>query len=290
VTSTTTPAGGVAEPPGDPGGRTDLPPLDVLVPAPEHLPPDAREERLAALYAYGPPERGPSVVRANMIASADGGAWGPDHRSGSINDAADWRVFRVLRALADVVLVGAGTARTEGYTALDRPRGLEHLHPRPLELAVVTRSGRVPPVLARGDRPPLVLTGPAGAATARGDVPADRVVVVGHDPAGGEDGAPDDAVDLAAGLAELARRGLRRVLAEGGPTLLGDLLAADLVDELCVTTAPSLVGPGPGRIVAGAGPATSPRAVRLAHLLHSPTSRPGSPAGTTVARWLVPIG
>jgi riboflavin biosynthesis pyrimidine reductase len=267
----------------------------VLLPGAAHLPPDPREERLAALYAYGPPSRAAHVVRANMVASVDGAAWGPDHRSGSINDDADWRVFRVLRALADVVLIGAGTARAEGYTVLDRPRGLRHLHDAPLELAIVTRTGRVPEALVRGDRPPFVVTGPAGAPTARGDVPADRVLVVGQDAAGARDeherGA---AVDLAAGLAALAERGLARVLTEGGPTLLGDLLAADLVDELCVTTTPSVVGQGPGRIVAGAAPsgttALPPRGARLAHLLHSPEDRPGSPAGTTAARWLLPIG
>ncbi|MDF2806608.1 MAG: deaminase [Cellulosimicrobium sp.] len=277
-----------------PVGRTDLPALDVLLPAAEHLPPDAREERLAALYAYGPPTRGAHVVRANMVASVDGAAWGPDHRSGSINDDADWRVFRVLRALADVVLVGAGTARAEGYTALDRPRGLRHLHDAPLELAIVTRTGRVPEALTQGERPPYVLTAPAGAASARADVPPDRVLVVGHDTAGTTDGEDSGVVDLAAGLAALADRGLVRVLTEGGPTLLGDLLAADLVDELCVTTTPTVVGRGPGRIVAGTAPsgttALPPRGARLAHLLHSPDDRPGSPSGTTAARWLLPLG
>lgn len=277
-----------------PVGRTDLPALDVLLPAAEHLPPDAREERLAALYAYGPPTRGAHVVRANMVASVDGAAWGPDHRSGSINDDADWRVFRVLRALADVVLVGAGTARAEGYTALDRPRGLRHLHDAPLELVIVTRTGRVPEALTQGERPPYVLTAPAGAASARADVPPDRVLVVGHDTAGATDGEDSGVVDLAAGLAALADRGLVRVLTEGGPTLLGDLLAADLVDELCVTTTPTVVGRGPGRIVAGTAPsgttALPPRGARLAHLLHCPDDRPGSPAGTTAARWLLPLG
>jgi len=292
VTSTTTAADGPAEPPA---GRTDLPPLDLLLPAPEHVPADAREERLAALYAYGPPTRAAGcVVRANMVTCIDGAAWGPDHRSGSINDDADWRVFRVLRALADVVLVGAGTARAEGYTALSRPRGLAHLVDAPLELAIVTRTGRVPTALAGVERPPYVLTGPSGAAMARGDVPADRVLVVGRDaPAGPAPGGPEDTVDLAAGLAALAGRGLTRVLAEGGPALLGDLVAADLVDELCVTTTPGVVGPGPGRIVAGPAPsgvAPAPRVARLAHLLHSPTDRPGSPAGTTAARWVLPIG
>lgn len=268
-----------------PATRTDLPDLDVLVPDARHLAPDPRETELAALYAYDPPVRGASTVRANMVASLDGAAWGQDHRSGSINDAADWRMFRVLRALADVVLVGAGTARAEGYTALDRPRGLQHLRPAPLELAVVTRSGRVPERLAGTDRPPFVLTGPDGARAAREGVPADRVLVVGA----GTD------LDLAAGLRELAGRGLTRVLAEGGPTLLGDLLAADLVDELCVTTTPRLVGPGPGRIVAGAPPepradVALPRGARLVHLLHAPRDQDGGPGGTTLARWSLPIG
>ncbi|OLT53058.1 dihydrofolate reductase family protein [Cellulosimicrobium sp. CUA-896] len=266
-----------------------LPPLDQLVPVARRLPPDPREETLAALYADEEPRRGACTVRANMVASLDGAAWGADGRSGSLNDAADWRVFRVLRALADVVLVGAGTARAEGYRALDRPRGLEHLRPAPLELAVVTRSGRVPERLRVGDRPPFVLTGSDGAAPARAAVPAERVVVVG----------PGGDLDLVAGLAELARRGLRRVLAEGGPSLLGDLLAADLVDELCVTTTPRVVGPGPGRIVAGPRPDAAaenhagtvlPRDARLVHLLHAPQDRDDSPAGTTLARWSLPIG
>ncbi|WP_454044038.1 dihydrofolate reductase family protein [Cellulosimicrobium sp. Marseille-Q8652] len=301
MTSATTPASG-SPPSGPPtggaaAGRDDLPRLDVLLPAPRRLDPDPREDALAALYAHDAPSRGPATVRANMVTSIDGAAWGPDQRSGSINDEADWRVFRVLRALADVVLVGAGTARAEGYTALGRPRGLAHLHGSPLELALVSRTGRVPERLAAADRPPFLLTGAVGAATARSVLPDDRVVVVG-----------EDEVDLGAGLRALADRGLRRVLTEGGPTLLGDLLRADLVDELCLTTTPGVVGPGPGRIVAGdaptgptgppgsAGPAahgrapTLPRGARLAHLLHSPHARPGAPAGTTIARWLLPLG
>ncbi|MEL7974789.1 dihydrofolate reductase family protein [Isoptericola sp. F-RaC21] len=264
--------------------RSATTPLDLLVPGPEHLPLDPAERRLAELYAASPGD-GPSV-RANFVSTVDGGAWGPDHRSGSIGDDADWRVFRVLRAAADVVLVGAGTARHEGYTALDRPRDLPGAD-RPLELALVTRSGRVPQQLADGDRPPLVLTGEAGAATARRMVPADRVVAVAsaHDP---------DEVDLRAGLAALAERGLPGVLCEGGPTLLAAMLADDLVDELCVTTSPCLVGPGPSRIVAAspagapgeeprpAGiPASPPTPARLAHLLHAPGS------GTLLARWLL---
>ncbi|MHA7133123.1 dihydrofolate reductase family protein [Oerskovia turbata] len=283
-----------------------LPVLDVLL-APDEtgltgarLEPSPDEEALAALYAP-PPGR---HVRANMVASVDGGAWGPDHRSGTINDAADWRVFRVLRALTDVVLVGAGTARAEGYTALGVPRGLERLRAGrgPIELAVVTRSGRLPASLVGRERPPYVLTGAHGAAVAAASVPADRILVVGPDDAA-HHGEPPTArepatsgPDLRAGLAALAERGLDRVLCEGGPHLLADLLALDLVDELCVTTTPVLVGPGPGRIVGGPPPAAldlradgapetpdrpaasaAPASARLAHLLRSD--------GTLAARW-----
>ncbi|MCK9793411.1 dihydrofolate reductase family protein [Isoptericola sp. 4D.3] len=261
--------------------RSATTPLDVLVPGPEHLAADPAERRLQELYAAGP---GP-WVRANFVSTVDGAAWGPDHLSGSINDDADWRVFRVLRSVADVVLVGAGTARHEGYTALDRPRGLPG-DGRPLELALVSRSGRVPQQLTEGDRPPLVLTGAAGARTATRMLPADRVIVVPQ--------ADDaDEVDVRAGLVALAALGLARVLCEGGPTLLATMLAAGLVDELCVTTSPCLVGPGPSRIVAAspagapgqeqpaAGVPSPPVPARLARLLHAPGT------GTLLARWLL---
>ncbi|QAY71213.1 dihydrofolate reductase family protein [Xylanimonas protaetiae] len=262
-----------------------LPALTLLVPQSRPVPPDDAEADLLALYAHAP-----GVVRANMIASVDGGAWGPDHVSGSINDAADWRVFRVLRALADVVVVGAGTARAEQYTQLGRPDGLEHLREAPLELALVTRSGDVPPVLAQAERPPFVITGARGAAAAHAALPPERVIVVPtagdtSDAAGPHAGAaPPHAsdVDVAAGLAALAEHGLARVLCEGGPHLLADLLAAGRVDELCVTTAPLLVGPGASRIVAGEAPAATPPQARLGHLLHAPGT------GTLLARWLVP--
>ncbi len=252
---------------------TTRPALDLVFPTTEHLPADPAEPRLAALYDAGP--AGTRHLRVNMVSAVDGAAWGPDHRSGSINDAADWRAFRVLRALADVVLVGAGTARTEGYTMLERPRGLEHLSGgSPLELALVTSSGRLPEGVLGGARRPWVVTGRAGAPVAAGVVGGDRVLEVP---------GPDGGVDLAAALEALAERGLTRVLSEGGPTLLGAMLAAGVVDELCVTTTPQLVGPGPGRIVAGGGPGGAspapPVPARLGHLLVAPGS------GTTVARW-----
>lgn len=251
-----------------------LPDLDLLLPTARPVPLAAREEDLAALYAHPP-----GLVRANMVSSVDGAAWGADHRSGTINDAADFRVFRMLRALADVVVVGAGTARAEGYTPLERPGGLAHLAPRtadgspaPLELALVSRTGAVPPALADADRPPLLVTGEAGAAAARAALPAERVVVA--------PGADAGEVDLAAALAALADRGLPRVLTEGGPGLLASLLAARLVHEVCLTTTGRFEGPGAGRIVAGAEGAGGLR-TRLGHLLADRAT------STLLARWVV---
>ena len=70
---------------------------------------------LAALYAY--PDIAPGAapwLRASMVASVDGAA-SLGGRSGGLSGDADRLVFSVLRSLADVILVGAGTARAEGY-------------------------------------------------------------------------------------------------------------------------------------------------------------------------------
>ena len=75
----------------------------------------------------------------------------------------------------------------------------------------------------------------------------------------------EDEVDIRAMLAQLAERGLTRVLCEGGPHLLGSLQAAQALDELCLTVSPALAGPGAGRITAGVG--VEPQRMRLAHVL-----------------------
>ena len=236
--------------------------LDLLVPAPaRRLPVRPGEDDLVALHSR---PRGVRHVRATMVASVDGAATGGDGRSGPLGTPADHRVFAVLRALADVVLVGAGTVRAEGYRELPvapglvRARSAAGLAER-IELAVVTRRGAVPADLLAD--PPLVVTGAAGAQRASRDVGRDRVLVV---PGADDPAAPD----LRAAVDALAARGLRHVLAEGGPSLLADLLAADLVDELCLTTSPLLLGGGAPRVTAGdALPA--PRPARVRHLLAS---------------------
>ena len=92
--------------------------------------------------------------------------------------------------------------------------------------------------------PPLILTSSTAApgASSRLGSLAEIVVASGADP---------EAVDNAAVLKILAGRKLFRVLAEGGPSLLGSLIQADLLDELCLTIAPLLVGGSASRVATG---------------------------------------
>ena len=210
---------------------------------------DAQLERL---YAY-PGSGSGCLVRGNAISSADGGAT-TDGTSGGLGGSGDRRLFTLMRELADVVLVGAGTARAEGYsgarmTAAQRQRRQERGQSELPPIALVTRTGvleRGLPVLTDTEVPPLVLTcsdNAAGARTRLGSA-AEVLDCSGTDPS---------SVDLGVVLSELAGRGLHRVLAEGGPSLLGALIAGDLLDELCVTSAPILVGGSAVRIASGTG-------------------------------------
>ena len=186
---------------------------------------------LAELYAEPSDRRDGAWLRVNLIGTVDGAAPGDSGRSGSINNAIDKEVFDHLRSVADVIVVGAGTARIEGYRPTDRP------------IVVVSRRGEVPETL-RG--------------APRGSVLVEQID------------------DPAAFRRSLVERGWPRILCEGGPSLLRDLLAAGVVDELCTTTVPRVVGgPGP-RIVEGA-------AIDVPLRLHTLLERDG----TLLARWLV---
>jgi len=211
--------------------------------------------------AYEVPAAPDRHVRVNFVASADGAAW-LDGRSGGLSSPADKRVFALLRDLADVVLVGAGTIRTEGYTypdfgpeRRDRRRALG-LAERPT-FAVVSGSLDLDPTSRLFTGAPvrtIVLTAAAAPAAARAALePVADVVTAG-----------EDRVDLAAAVDALAARGLRRILSEGGPALLGGLVAAGRLDELCLTVSPLLAGAGAGRITAGGGhPPVSLTVLRL---------------------------
>lgn len=258
----------------------DLPALDVLLPgdAPVRLlAPRSDEAELISLFVTAGSGGGPHV-RANMVSTVDGAATGASRVSGSINGPADFRVFRVLRALADVVLVGAGTVRAERYTPLEVPAELRAARaalgrPDALELAVVTASGELPDSVLDTDRPPLVLTTSSAPSlgTLRARLGDDRVIVA--------DGGVPGAVDPRTVIEALTDRGLEHVLAEGGPTLLAQLVEADLVDELCLTWSPQLVG-GPAARVTHLPTWFAPaRALALSHLLHAD--------GVLLGRWQV---
>lgn len=242
---------------------------------------DLDRDDLVRLYSYPDPVPGHVWVRANMVATLDGAVHGADGRSGSINTPPDKLVFSVLRGLADVVVAGAGTVRAEGYSRpsaksedAERRRAAGQ-STRPC-LAVVTASGDVPAVLlaapGRDDSGWRVVvltteqTDRDALARLRGALGDECVLQVGT-----------DSVDATAAVDALADRGLTRVLCEGGPSLLGRWLAAGRVDELCLTTAPVVVGGDAGRIVTGpALPDGGPW--RLGHVLEGD--------GTLLVRWV----
>ncbi|WP_226365589.1 dihydrofolate reductase family protein [Pseudonocardia sp. ICBG162] len=231
--------------------------------------------------ASGPPPVRPRVT-AVMVSSADGAVTAGGAGSGGLSTPADRDLFRALRRSADCVLVGAGTARDEDYRGV-RPRrpGPDGRPPGPPPpVVVVSGSAGLDPgarLFTDTVTAPVVLTTAAA--------PADRRAALGA--AGAEVVVLDD-LSPAALLAALARRGHTSVLCEGGPTLLGALVGADVVDELRLTLVPVLVGGPEGRIATGPRSLPVPRALRLAGheaaadgtlLLHYVRTTSGIPAG-----------
>ncbi|GAB3773241.1 riboflavin biosynthesis pyrimidine reductase [Nocardioides ginsengisegetis] len=213
---------------------------------------DLTDEQLAEVYA--PPST--PWLRVNMVSTVDGSATGDSGKSGSINNDADKRVFDTLRRLADAVVVGAGTARIEGYRPADKPT------------VVVSRHAAVPEKL-RGAAPGLVQMATGAAADhleeARTLLGNDHVHVLGS-----------HRVDLSALKARLAERGLTHLLSEGGPHLLRDLVAQGAADELTATFVPRMVAGSHPRITDG--PEIDVH-LELATLLEED--------GTLLGRWLV---
>lgn len=208
-------------------------------------------------------------VVALMASTADGAA-AVEGRSGAIGGTGDREVFGAVRAIADAVVVGAGTAAAERYGPIRTPDDLIAVRtargqaPHPQAVVVSGRLTLEPELRlfteADGTTPrPLVAHPPTAPQPPRGALApvADLIEV----PAGADGG-----VDPAALLVELHRRGHRVVVLEGGPTLNGLVVDADLVDELCLTLDPMVVGGHAPRIAAGAGPSAA-RPWRPAHLL-----------------------
>ncbi|MEN2740288.1 pyrimidine reductase family protein [Microbacterium sp. X-17] len=199
--------------------------------------------------AYALPGRDAVRVRVNFVESADG-AVTLGGRSGALGGTTDRAVMQVLRTMADVVVIGAGTMRAEGYGGVElgaedaawRPdRGLP---PQP-RMAVVSRALDLDPghpFFADAVVRPVVVTCAAAPPERRAALERVADVMV----------CGVDTVVLREMLAAFAARALTQVLCEGGPHLFGALLDAGLVDEVCVTVAPRFVGGTAGRIVQGA--------------------------------------
>ena len=201
-------------------------------------------------------------LRVNFIAALDG-AISVQGRSGGLGTAGDRRVFSVLRALTDAVLVGAGTAAAEGYrpvlpdSVVGRLRAELGRPPVPPVVVVSRRASLVPDdqLVTDAVAPTHLVTCAAAHPDRRAALTAAgvQVLVCG-----------DDDVDLATALDALAERDLVQVLCEGGPALFSAALTAGLVDELDLSIAPQLVGGGPGLLP---HPLPSPAGAQLQQVL-----------------------
>ena len=210
------------------------------------LPANVERSELEAIYAY-PDSLPKPYVRLNFVCSVDGKV-AVNGTSTGLASEADRLILGRLRWLADVILVGAGTARADSYRGARswellrerrRKRGQAEVAP----IAVVTASADLDPggaLFTDTFVPPIVLTvrsAPPGK-VARLKQAGAEVHVVG-----------DDRAEAELILSALASRGLYRVLCEGGPPLFGDFIAADMVDDLCLTIAP--IAGGSGQISSG---------------------------------------
>jgi riboflavin biosynthesis pyrimidine reductase len=232
--------------------------LIVAWPPPGHPVADLPIADLDACY----PRFTRPMLRVNFIASLDG-AVTVGGVSGGLQGPGDKEIFDVLRRSCDALIVASGTVRAENYDALRLdPAGREWRHVRglpefPLMVIVSGSLDLDPEQLIFSDAPirPIVVThaGAPGDRRAKiGEVA--EILTVGH-----------DQVDLAAAVAALHERGATQLLCEGGPHLFGAMIAADVVDELCLTVSPLLTAGSAGRI--SAGPPSAPRSMSLRHVL-----------------------
>ncbi|NNJ06553.1 pyrimidine reductase family protein [Streptomyces sp. PKU-MA01144] len=248
-----------------PAGRARLLGMRRMFPLPDPNDPDGARavtdrawglDELADAYAY-PATDGP-WLRANMVSSLDGAAQ-HDGTSQPLSSDADMRIFGTLRALADAVVVGAETVRQEGYRparardAFAGRRAAAGQGPAPA-VAVVSASLDLDfslPLFTSPLVPTLVLTGAAASPerVAAAEKAGAEVLVAG-------DGM---GVDPARAVEALAGRGLRRLLTEGGPRLLGQFVASGVLDELCLTVSPTLTSGTAQRIAYGSGRAVPER-------------------------------
>ena len=218
-----------------------------------------REEIIAR---YRVADRSVPRLRVNFVASLDGAATHEGLTDG-LNNEDDKLVFDTLRLLSDVIVVGAGTVRAEGYGGIRLTpvnaawRVANGLPEQPAVAIVSSRLDIEPthPAFTDAATRPLIVTyrgSPAEKRAALAEV-AD-VLVCG-----------EGAIDLRLMRTELAALGHTQVLCEGGPHLFGSLIEADCVDELCLTISPVLEGGSAGRIARGGAQVS--RDMALLHVL-----------------------
>jgi riboflavin biosynthesis pyrimidine reductase len=222
------------------------------------LPGAAKHVDAATAYAHPAPADG--YLRANFVASVDGAA-ALDGRVGALTGPADQRLLVLLRSLCDVLLVGAGTVRAEGYgpvralPALADVRRAAGQNEAP-RLAVLTRNIELnlgsSAFVDAGERPIVVTTEAADQGRVREAEKVADVLVAG-----------ERTVDLSLARTLLVDAGFPRILCEGGPRVLAELYAADLVDELALAISPMVTCGAAPRVTDG--PAlSSPHLVHLA--------------------------
>jgi riboflavin biosynthesis pyrimidine reductase len=201
---------------------------------------------LAQTYAFPAGTR--RCVRAVFVSSVDGAATINGH-SGGLGNTADKTIFALLRGLADVVLVGAGTARAEHYGPVEPTPIWGHQRdgrPPTPPVAVVSRSltfDLTGPLFtaAPNHARTIVLTCQAASDARVREVSRVAEVIV----------AGSDRVDPAAALDCLTQRGYRRITCEGGPRLLAQIAQAACLDELCLTLSPLVLAGSSPRITNG---------------------------------------
>lgn len=231
---------------------------------------------LAAAYAYPDTADRTPWLRVNMVTSLDGATQGRNGRSATVSSPPDRVVLSLLRDLADVILVGAGTARAERYGPAEVSPEFTEARRRAGQLpappiAVVSRNLDLDPaaeLFAAEPRRTIVLTVESSPADRREELSkvADVAVVGGT------------SIDVDVAVDALAERGFTRILSEGGAHLLASFIAADRLDELCYTITPTIVGGLSNRLIETRR--TLESTWRLGHILEED--------GSLLTRWVRP--
>ncbi|MDQ0769497.1 riboflavin biosynthesis pyrimidine reductase [Pseudarthrobacter defluvii] len=233
--------------------------IDRLLPSPVTA---ATDTQLLNWYTH--PVTADPHVSFNFVSSLDGAAT-LNGRSGGLGNAADRRIMVLLRRTADILLLGAGTVRTEGYSGdLIGADGVQWRqdngkNDRP-SLAVVSGSLRIDPDLpfftSTPQRPMVITTAEASRVRRRSLEKVADVITCGQ-----------RRLDVDLLVRELKRRGHSRIHSEGGPHLFGTFQQAGRVDELCLSVSPVLAGGSGTRIAVSSQENSDPRRMHLQHVL-----------------------